>query len=149
MIDGDGRPFRVDDCPVVENGKGRDFDIPEMANVLKEIAAEGTCFAVLEQSQSMPGQGVASTWATGYGFGLWEGLLVACAIPYRRVRPCIWTKKLLAGEPGEGKARAIGYAMRRFPDAELIPPRCRVARDGRADALCLAEWARLTYGKEG
>jgi crossover junction endodeoxyribonuclease RuvC len=67
------------------------------------------------------------------------------------VRPCVWVRAILKGQPGEGKARALGYVARRFPGAELTPPRCRAPRDGRADALCLAVWGlgRRNMGRRG
>ena len=54
-------------------------------------------------------------------------------------------RQLFKGEPGEGKARSIAFASRMFPDMELIPPRCRVPRDGRADAACLALYGATKF----
>ncbi|OQA73069.1 MAG: hypothetical protein BWY35_00915 [Firmicutes bacterium ADurb.Bin248] len=93
---------------------------------------------VIERAQPMPGQGVTSTFSTGMGYGIWIGLLGALEIPYSSVRPCEWTRRLLKGVPGEGKARSILLASQTFPGIELVPPGCRKPRDGRADAACLA-----------
>jgi crossover junction endodeoxyribonuclease RuvC len=98
----------------------------------------GDAVVTLEQAQAMPGQGVSSTFATGRGFGIGEGVLSALDVPFRTVRPVVWTKRVLAGMPGEGKERSIRFAMGMFPGAELTPKGSRKPRDGRADALCLA-----------
>jgi crossover junction endodeoxyribonuclease RuvC len=92
----------------------------------------------LEQAQAMPGQGVTSTFSTGRGFGVWEGILGALDVPYRVVRPVVWAKRVLAGTPGEGKERSIRFAMQMFPGCGLTPKGSRKPRDGRADALSLA-----------
>jgi crossover junction endodeoxyribonuclease RuvC len=109
-----------------------------MADAIRHLSLFGDAVVILEQAQAMPHQGVSSTFATGRGFGIWEGVLSALDVPYRTVRPSVWTKKVLAGTPGEGKARSIQFALRMFPGAEITPKGCRVPRDGRADALCLA-----------
>ena len=73
----------------------------------------------LEQAQAMPGQGVSSTFSTGRGFGVWEGVLGALDVPYRVVRPSVWVKKALAGVPGEGKERSVRFALQMFPGCGL------------------------------
>jgi crossover junction endodeoxyribonuclease RuvC len=79
-------------------------------------------------------------FSLGRGFGLWQGILSALEIPYREVHPATWTRKVLAGAPGQGKGRSIEFAAKMFTAAELTPPGCRKPRDGRADALALAYW---------
>jgi crossover junction endodeoxyribonuclease RuvC len=139
-IDGSLHILHLVDTPVISVSGRHSYDVGEMANILRRLALLGDSIVVLEAAQSMPGQGVSSTFSTGYGFGLWCGIIGALALPYRTVRPSVWIRKILAGSPGEGKARSIGFALRMFPGAELIPPGCRKPRDGRADALGLAFW---------
>ena len=129
----------VSDTPVVEG----QYDASEMATGIRHLALFGTAVVTLEQSQAMPGQGVTSTFSTGRGFGIWEGVLGALDVPYRVVRPSVWTKKVLAGVSGEGKERSIRFALRMFPGCELTPPGSRKPRDGRADALSLAYYGTL------
>jgi crossover junction endodeoxyribonuclease RuvC len=92
----------------------------------------------------MPGQGVTSTFSTGYGFGLWAGILGTLEIPFRTVRPSSWVRCVLDGAPGQGKGRSVAFASKMFPAAELVPPGRRKPMDGRADALCLAYWGLLS-----
>jgi crossover junction endodeoxyribonuclease RuvC len=131
--------IEVTDAPVVEGM----YDISEMAAVIRHISLLGVAVFTLEQAQAMPGQGVSSTFSTGRGFGIWEGVLGALEAPYRTIRPVVWTKKVLAGIPGEGKERSIRFALRMFPGCELTPKGSRKPRDGRADALCLAYYGTV------
>jgi crossover junction endodeoxyribonuclease RuvC len=135
------------DTPVVTSEGKRLYDISEMAAVIRHMSLLGVAVVTLEQAQAMPGQGVTSTFSTGRGFGIWEGVLGALDVPYRTVRPAVWTRKIFAGMSGEGKARAIQFALRMFPGCELTPKGSRKPRDGRADALCLAYYG-ITVGKE-
>ena len=140
-------PVDVMDTPVLKGKKSKKFyDIQGMAGVLREYTDKMfTVLAVLERQQAMPTQGVSSTFKTGEGYGIWQGLLTGLSIPYITVHPRTWTKKVLQGARGDGKARSILMARQLFPTAELIPPRCRVPKDGRADALCLAYYG-LNWG---
>jgi crossover junction endodeoxyribonuclease RuvC len=135
--------LEVLDTPVVTSEGKRLYDIGGMADAIRHMSLFGDAVVILEQAQAMPGQGVSSTFATGRGFGIWEGVLSALDVPYRTVRPSVWTKKVLAGTPGEGKARSLQFAMRMFPGAEITPKGSRKPRDGRSDALCLAYYGTV------
>lgn len=140
---GDMRLLEVVDCPTASNAGKPIYDISGMVDTLRRMALLGDAIVVLEQAQSMPGQGVTSMYAVGRGFGIWEGILAALEMPYRTVRPVVWTRRVLAGMPGEGKFRSIRFALQMFPGIELTPQRCRKPRDGRADAACLAYWGSV------
>jgi len=138
-IQGDTREIiTVTDFPTLPAGKGRDYDIPAMAEVLRTSIPANRATVILEQAQPMPTQGVASTFNFGRGFGIWLGILGALEIPYRTVSPNEWTKRIFSGLPGKGKERSVQFARRMFPTIELVPPGCRKPRYGRADAACLA-----------
>lgn len=136
--------LRVADTPVFNVQKGWEYDMSGMADLLRSIILGNPARVVIERAQPMPGQGVTSTFSTGMGYGIWIGLLGALEIPYSSVRPCEWTRKLLKGVPGEGKARSILLASQTFPGIELVPPGCRKPRDGRADAACIAYYGVQT-----
>ena len=126
------------DTPVLSSGGKRLYDIDAMGALLRHLALGANATVILEQASARPGQGSVSTFSTGYGFGLWCGILGVLSVPYRIIHPATWTRKVLSGAPGEGKARSLNFAMRMFPGCELTPPGCRKVRDGRADALALA-----------
>lgn len=142
-IDGESRQLlRLEDTPVLQAGKGREYDVSGMADLLRSMVLGHSARVVIERAQAMTKngvkQGVSSSFLFGMGYGIWIGVIGALGIPYATVRPIDWTKRLLKGVPGEGKARSILLASQTFPGIELVPPGCRKPRDGRADAACLA-----------
>lgn len=145
-------PFRsveFFDTPVVGSGK-RSYDVAAMAGILKQLVASQKnqdqieVKVALELNHARPGQGVTSMWSMGEGSGLWEGILAALSIPYEKVIPQRWHKEILSGLP-KGKESSVLQAQRLYPECEdkLKTPRGRLL-DGRADALCIAEWLRRT-----
>jgi crossover junction endodeoxyribonuclease RuvC len=133
------------DCPTRRADGKTLYDVPEMAHTIRRLSLLGEATVILEQAQSMPGQGVVSMFSAGRSFGLWEGILSALDVPFRTVRPNVWTKRLFTGMPGEskGKFRSIQFALRMFPGIMLTPQRGRTPKDGRADAACLAYWGTV------
>lgn len=141
-------PDRVDvlDTPTgtrLVGGKTRTvLDPRTMADHLRLLlgvtAGTGTVHVVLEQAQPMRKegrtQGVASTFATGYGFGVWEGILGALGLPWQRVLPVVWKRAF--GLLGQPKGASLLEARRRFPAVDL-----KLAKHhGRAEALLIALW---------
>lgn len=102
--------------------------------------------AWLEVAQAMPQQGLSSTFKTGRGFGLWEGILAANHFRYDIVHPKTWTKTLLHDVPaGEPKQRTMIKAQRLFGSTlPLTKPHGRtLSLDGRADAALIAYYGML------
>lgn len=141
------------DCPVTESttkAKGktkrhREFSPRGMKEILDIVTAHNTRFKSnirvwLEHAQAMPKQGVSSTFKTGKGAGLWEGIVVGLGLPYDIVHPRTWTKNVLADVPrGDPKQRSFIKCERLFPDIPLIKPGGRVlSMDGRSDAALIA-----------
>jgi crossover junction endodeoxyribonuclease RuvC len=80
-------------------------------------------------------------WTTGYGYGIWIGLLAALQMPYTTIRPIIWKKALGLGKD---KEQARLRAMQLFPGADLR----RKKDHGKAEALLLARWGWQRPGHE-
>ncbi len=97
----------------------------------------------LEKVSSMPKQGVASTFTFGTGWGMVRGVCAAMNVSVSLVPATVWKKRVLLGLPHD-KAGAVQFCASRWPTAELVLPGCRKPHDGIADALCLAEYARLS-----
>jgi hypothetical protein len=141
------------DTPVVNLGaKGKtknDFATAEMGHVIRRLLAqtEGASQTMvwLEVAQAMPKQGLSSTFKTGRGFGLWEGICIGLKIKYDIVHPRTWTKVMLHDVPrGEPKARSMAKCQRLFPDLPLTTPRgTKLTMDGRADAALIAYYGLL------
>lgn len=91
--------------------------------------------AYLERVHSMPGQGVASSFKFGQGFGHLEMALTAARIPHTYVTPQKWQKELQCltkGDKNISKARA----QQLFPHIKVT--------HALADALLIAEYCRRT-----
>ena len=121
------------------SGSRREYDVAGMRDALKGVKL-GRSTVFIEHSQAMPRQGVSSTWKTGYGFGLWIGLLTALEIPFVVVTPQRWQAKAFVGVTGEGKERALIACSRLIPNLPLVMPGKRVADVGVADAALIAWW---------
>jgi crossover junction endodeoxyribonuclease RuvC len=121
---------------------GKVLDLATISTIIKKASPD---IAVIEKVGSMPGQGVASTFTFGTGYGQLQGLLAGLGIPFELVTPQAWKKLVLAGTPKD-KDAAIAYCRRVFPDVPLIMPGCRVAHDGIGDALCLMQYGLRSFG---
>jgi hypothetical protein len=105
-------------------------DPPALVALLAPYSGPQT-HVLIEESQSMPGQGVRSMFTVGVGFGLWLGILAALQLPHTRVRPYVWKKALgLSKDKEQARLRA----QQLYPAADL---RLR-KHHGRAEALLLA-----------
>lgn len=97
---------------------------------------------ILERVHAMPKQGTCSMFTLGYGYGLWDMAVTIAGMHLFAVHPTTWTADLFKDVPkfDDTKARSIAYAKAMFPGVRLVgdSPRCRVDKDGRADAICLA-----------
>jgi crossover junction endodeoxyribonuclease RuvC len=85
--------------------------------------------------------GSATSFQLGRGFGLCEGVLAALKLPYRLVPPQTWKKLMLDGS-SKDKGAALLVARRMFPSTSLT----RKSDDGRAEALLMAQYAKIMSG---
>jgi len=103
-------------------------------NLLKAVGRED-CVAALESVHSMPGQGVASTFAFGRAVGAIQGLLDLLPWPVTLAEPRVWKANMgLTSDKGS----SLIVARQLWPGAPLR----RVKDHGVAEALLLAEWLR-------
>jgi crossover junction endodeoxyribonuclease RuvC len=123
----------------LHGGARWDVAHPLVTAALASIVAEHQPgLAVLELVSARPGEGRSSILTAGVGFGVLLGILSALRVPTITPTPAAWARVVLAGIPGEGKARAISVAMQHYPALDLSPGRRRVPHPGLADAACLA-----------
>jgi crossover junction endodeoxyribonuclease RuvC len=121
---------------------GKVLDLASIATIIKNASPD---IAVIEKVGGMPGQGVASTFTFGTGYGQIQGLLAGLGIPFELVTPQAWKKLVLAGTTKD-KDAAIAYCRRAFPHIPLVMPRCRTPHDGIADALCIMQFGLRNFG---
>ena len=140
----DGQFAGVADMPTI--GRGKKGRLQVNPNVLADYfrehvgAAPGAhVFAIIEQTQAMPGQGRSAGHNYGISFGVVIGALAALRIPYAIVHPAKWKKQLNLSSNKEDSRR---MATERYPEAPLA----RKRDDGRAEAILLAHWCNRFEG---
>jgi len=143
-LDDAGTPYavalhRTPRVQVTRNGMRRtDYDPPAMRALLAAAIDWRPIEVGLEAQGARPKQGVASSYRTGLGFGLWLGLLVAARVPYRIVTPQAWKRH--AGLLGADKRASRLRAQERFPALGAIAP----ADEGPAEAILIASYLAAT-----
>ena len=130
----------VHDMPVLRQVKSakvsRSVDGAGVARIIREILAQSTqdyVASVVEQTSSMPGQGVASTYSMGHSRGVTEGVIQALKVPMTLVPPSRWKRQMGLTSDKE-YVRAQMQML--FPDADLH----RKKDHDRAEAIALALW---------
>ena len=134
---------------VISNGKAlfKDFDLKDYSSTLKAFldTDDTELIVAIEKVHAMPGQGVSSSFSFGQRLGELEGMLTALQIPYELVAPRDWQKA--CGIPAKSDKKGIASVMQKlYPTAELYGNKGGL-RDGRSDALGLAHFIRLKYGR--
>ena len=96
---------------------------------------------MVEQVHAMPGNGSTSMFNFGKAFGFILGALAAYKIPYQLVPPTKWKREFSVTAD---KKTSIECCRRLFPTVELRRnAHCRTDHDGMAEALLIAEYARM------
>lgn len=95
--------------------------------------------AIVEEVHAMPGQGVTSMFQFGKMYGGILTLVRSQCDHVFTVRPQKWKEAVLPGTLKDKQA-AIDYCSDKYPSLNLVQPRCRIAHDGIADAVCLADY---------
>jgi len=128
----------VVDTPVFgTRSRPGDLNPDGMISVLRSMEPH---HVYIETQQAMPKQGVSSTFCTGYGYGLWIGIITALGLPWTAVRANTWKKAMLAGLDKSDKNVSRVAAVRMFP--QLSGQLARVSDHGRAEALLIAAYGQ-------
>lgn len=133
------------DMPILtfKKGKGmrREYDAQALHLLLGALINHNRmqCHVMIEQQGAIPKQGIASTFRTGFGFGVIVGIVNSLSAPHTIVNPKTWKKAMGVTADKQG---VILRTKQLFPDAELPLKK----HHGRAEALLLAEHARRTQG---
>jgi hypothetical protein len=144
-----GEKVLVMDAPRLDAGRGA-LDAAVIVRILKTVKPD---LVVIERQQAMPllgkqpcpackrmpSQGIASTFTTGYGFGLYNGILAALGLKHVIVSARVWQTLMYQGAVGQGKERSLYVSSQLFPGIVL-----KKSQHGRADALLIAEYGRRT-----
>ena len=128
----------VVDTPVFgTRSRPGDLNPDGMISVLRSMEPH---HVYIETQQAMPKQGVSSTFQTGYGYGLWIGIITALGLPWTAVRPAAWKRVMLAGLDKTDKSVSRIAAARLFP--QVAADLSRVSDHGRAEALLIAAYGQ-------
>ena len=144
IIDSDGVFLGVHDTPVIAVPKftkrkaRHEYNLPAMARLLEPYANLAGTLIIIEEAQAMPGQGAVSTWSTGYGYGVWIGLIGALGLRHERIRAAKWKRAM--GLSSDKEASRL-LASQLFPSADLSLKR----HHGRAEALLIARYGLSLY----
>ena len=99
---------------------------------------------VIEAQQSMPKQGVSTTFKTGLNYGKLLGVLESSAHPYVRMQPMEWKK--LNGLVGKDKNASRALASNLYPH---LREHFRQAKDdGVAESALIARAYQIRYTRQ-
>lgn len=139
-----GARYEVHDMPVMKVGSKKEYDMVRLLEILESFRAIGAedggypCY--VEKVGAMPKQGVTSMFRFGMGYGIAQMAVIGAGHRMSLITPSVWKSRMLKGH-GKDKAASLFVAQNLFPAASLLGPRGG-AKDGRAEALLLAELAR-------
>jgi len=130
---------------VLHNKQKRQYNIPEFIAILARLQRDYAIpLTMVERQQAFPQQGGVSNFTIGCSYYMCLTALHSLNLPFEIVKPKEWQKSInITGKYDKGKV--VSYAIKRFPKTLLIPYGKRVPHSGAADALCIAEYARLKY----
>lgn len=156
LMDGERKRVEVHDTPLLADGT---FDLQAAYELMRRACWEGAAETVvtIEDTVSIPhvAQGQrflpASDKALHFSLGAWCALAAVFRIRPRLVVPKTWKRYMLAGVANDNEAEAKALELR-FQGHD-IASRVRGARgglkDGRVDALFLAEYGRMAWKLTG
>ena len=136
VIDWTGEILFLKDWPCDEIGAA------DIVRTIQGCFSNFTLRAALEKVHSMPKQGVSSSFKFGTNFGIWKGILASFQIPFLEPTPQAWQKGVV--KKAQDTDPKIAATRRLWPKVELEGPRGGI-KDGRADALLIADWCRRQY----
>ena len=118
--------------PVIKVQKKNYLNVGEIVSLLMKHDPD---HIYIEKQQAMPKQGVASTFRTGFGYGVYLGLIIALGIKHTEVTARQWKKDLCV--PAD-KNMARGIATKLYPHASSQwKLKCE---DGVAESTLIAHW---------
>jgi hypothetical protein len=96
---------------------------------------------VIEKVHGMKGNSARSNTTFMQHVGEWRAVLNLCELNWTEARPDQWMKRRLPAKVHKRDKPSVKYVMKRYPEIKLQGPRGGF-KDGRSDAICIAEYAR-------
>ncbi len=131
----------VYDLPLTLFMGRKQIDGKHFADVIRSVNRPfGIRFAIIEDVNAMPKQGVVSMFRFGYNAGILLGVLQTLDIEILRVKPSAWKSALGLSS---NKADSLALACKTFPNYKDYFQRAK--DDGRAEAALLAHFASISF----
>jgi crossover junction endodeoxyribonuclease RuvC len=134
VLDQAGDLVSVTDLPVIRDLSLAWIDGGSLQSIILDALQGRQARAIVERVSSMPGQGVASSFQFGVGFGSVLSVLQAMHIAIEFVTAAVWKKSYGLGKD---KHASLHKARLLYPTADLHLAK----HDGRAESLLLARYA--------
>ena len=96
---------------------------------------------VIEEVWGIKGNSSKSNTSFQQHVGEWTGMVKVLGLPIIMAKPRDWMKRRVRAKVGKGDKPSVEYVMAKYPGFPLAGLR-GVFKDGRSDALCMAEYAR-------
>jgi len=134
ILDQAGELVSVTDLPVIRDLSLAWIDGNELQSIILGALQGRTAGAIIERVSSMPGQGIASSFQFGVGFGSVLSVLQAMHIPLEFVTAAVWKRSYGLRKD---KHASLHKARLLYPAAELHLAK----HHGRAEALLVARYS--------
>ena len=134
ILASDGSVELLLDLPIVRDRSLAWVDGNALQSMILGALQGRTAVALVERVSAMPGQGIASSFQFGVGFGSLLGVLQALHIRIEFVTAAVWKRSYGLSKD---KHASLHKARLLFPSAELHLAK----HDGRAEALLIAHYA--------
>lgn len=132
ILEENGHLIDAGDLPLIGTKAQCRIDAANFAALIGRLPLR---FAVVEQVNAMPGQGVSSMFRFGQSLGTVVGVLAACSIPIVWVTPSKWKN---ASGLSSDKEHSRQRAIETWPASS--PLFARRKDHGRAEAALIASW---------
>lgn len=124
--------------------KNTEWLVDELNEVIANLSAYKPT-TVMEKQHAKRGQGLSSTFTTGYGYGLLVSACSAQSVSFEIFYSRKW-QAVLSHEKGEtAKDKALALAYRTFPELNELT---KAKHTGLSDAACMALFARSRDGEQ-
>ena len=148
--------LEVWDMPLLPKGKGpvrcNEAETVRLLREIDEKALHVVCGLEVQQAAFIPTDRAEvqvmnmtkSSFTKGDHFGFLRAVvLFALGWQVERLNPRKWKNAMIPGKHKD-KPASCRTISELYPGVELVPPRCRNPRDGRAEAGLIAEYVRRT-----
>ena len=135
VLNASGELVSLQDLPVIADRSLSWVDGDQLRTLL---IAVGPARVIVERVGAMPGQGVASSFKFGCGFGSILGVIQVLQLPLELVTPSTWKRDFGLSRD---KHASLHKARLLFPHADLG----LLKHHNKAEALLLANWGYLRH----